>query len=131
MTKPDKKVQYDETTKTNQTHVAFKPKILRRVTLPQFKVVELNYYKFDSAIVEKLKIEKDDKGVMVEKTVAVAHVTDLVTGEQGQIVVGSVLRGVLAENYANDSYVDKAFAIRKNDVAGKRYKNYLVDEIEA
>jgi hypothetical protein len=59
-----------------------------------------------------------------------ANVVDLETGEECQIIVNAVLRGVLDEFYPDAGYVGKAFQIvRHAKAAGKRYNTFSVDEI--
>jgi len=106
-------------------------KIAKRVTVRTMKVEKDEIFvKFESKIETKKKMEKDEAGKMVEKTIDVARVTDLTTGESVQIVIGSVLRSDLGEHYPNDSYVGKGFRLQKKDVPGKRYKTYEIDELD-
>lgn len=117
--------------KTPATAAApFKPKILKRVTLPTMKLQPVNYVKFLSAIVAKPKQEKDENGKLVEKTIDIAHAVNLETGEEVHFVVGDVLKKELTSAYPKDAYVGKAFMVEKRDVPGKRYKNYFIAEIE-
>lgn len=108
----------------------FKPKILKRVTLPTLKLGAVNYVKFLSAIQTKPKMEKDENGKPVEKTIDIAHAVNLETGEEVHFVVGDVLKKELTAAYPGDKYVGKAFMVEKKDVPGKRYKNYFIAEIE-
>ena len=112
---------------------AFVPKVVRKVTMPTIKVAagDTVWIKFLDAIQTKQKQEKNEKtGAMEEKTIDVAHIVMLDSGEEGQIVVGDVLKKNLDENYPDAGYVGKGFQIEKKQVPGKRYMNYLIDEIE-
>jgi len=111
---------------------AFVPTILKKVTMPTIKIAagETVWVKFLDAIQTKQKQEKNEKtGLMEEKTIDIAHIVTLNDGEEGQIVVGDVLKKNLDENYPNAGYVGKGFQIEKKQVPGKRYMNYLIDEI--
>lgn len=133
MAKPKETVDVPTTKK-------FQPKVIKRVTMPTIKVGtnDVTYIKFLEAIQTKVKMEKDDKtGTLIEKTIDIAHVAIYGIGEEsmqflteGQIVIGDVLKKNLEENYPEAAYVGKAFQIEKKDVEGKRYKNYMIDEIE-
>jgi hypothetical protein len=56
--------------------------------------------------------------------------TDLETGQDVQVIVATVLRGILTEDYPNDSYVGKGFAITQYRVPGKDYNHFDVAELE-
>jgi hypothetical protein len=109
----------------------FVPKVVRNVILPTLKLVSgvPHYVKFDSAIIAKPSKEKVD-GEWIEKTINIANVTELESGEQVQIVCGDVLVKNMSEAYPDESYVGKGFMIEKSDVAGKRYKAYKIAEVE-
>jgi hypothetical protein len=110
-------------------------KIEKRIVVPTMKV-ELNtaiFVRFEQPIEarKKMEEEKQPDGTMkaVEKTIEIARVTNLETGEICEIVAGTVLMSELAEAYEQGGYVGKSFRILKKDVAGKRYKAYELDEI--
>lgn len=111
----------------------------RAVTLPTFKV-EVDkplYLKVNGAMYlgkEQKAAAGDAKGgkAKMDQPATIMPVTNVETGEQGQIIVNAVLKGILEETYPDESYVDKAFEIVKHDKrAGKRYHTFSVFEIEA
>ena len=60
----------------------------------------------------------------------VAKIVNLATGEDMTMVIPAVVKGVLEDNYPNDEYVNKYFAIVKKPMrAGKRYFDYIVKEL--
>jgi len=108
----------------------FVPVVVKQVTLPILKKVDdVTAY---VAITGKIFTGKQVSGKDAEKMepAQLANVVNLETGEECQIICNSVLKSTLEENYENASYVGKAFAITQYKVAGKRYKNYKISEIE-
>ena len=110
--------------------------VKRRIVVPTMKV-ELNktiYIRCEQQIEarKKMEDEKQADGSMkpVEKTIEIARVTNLETGEVVEFVAGTVLMSELSQAYPDGSYVSKSFRILKKDVPGKRYKDYELDEIE-
>lgn len=110
--------------------------VKRRIVVPTMKV-ELNkaiFIRFEQAIEarKKMEDEKQADGSMkpVEKTIEIARVTNLETGEIVEFVAGTVLMSELSQAYPEWAYVNKSFRILKKDVPGKRYKDYELDEIE-
>lgn len=58
-------------------------------------------------------------------------VRDAADGNEKELLVATVLRSTLTENYPDDSYVGKTFACVQGPVpAGKRYKTMTVNEVE-
>ncbi len=110
---------------------ALKFKLARRIVVPTMKV-ELDteiFIRFEQKIEARKKIEEEN-GQQVEKTIEIARVTNLETGEICEIVAGTVLMSELSEAYPEHGYVNKCFRILKKNVPGKRYKAYELDEIE-
>lgn len=71
------------------------------------------------------------KGIK-EGTLAVVRVTELGSGQLFNLVLNSITASELDRAYEDQSYVGKSFAIRKmGTVAGKRYKDVQIVEIEA
>lgn len=105
--------------------------VKKQVTRPviQMKEGEAIHVVFQGAIYRGKEI-KAKQGEPDSKPADLCHVVSLDTGLIGQIVVGEVLKGTLIEAYPNDGYVGKAFRITKSPVAGKRYKQYAVAELE-
>lgn len=108
-------------------------KIKKRVTLPLFKIVpnqEL-YIRCESAMFIGKEITEKDPKAKKKEPATLMQVTDLQTGELGQIICGAVLKGILNDEYPNDAYKGKCFAIEMHKIAGKDYNGYTVTEIEA
>lgn len=110
----------------------FVPKIAKVVTLPlsKFKVDVPKYVQFEGAIFTGKPVKAKD-GEAEEKPADLANVIDLETGEPCQIIVGSVLRGILEDNYPDAGYIGHRFQIIQHaQREGKRYKTYTVNELE-
>ena len=116
---------------TDNAVSVFKPKIIRVVTKPLFKMAQgvTRYFKFDSAMFVGKEI-KESGSVSKKEPATLAYVTDLETGEQGQFIVSAVLKSIMAEDYAGDAYVGKSFAIRQQRIPGKAYNGIDLAEIE-
>ena len=117
--------------KTTQAPVpAFK--IKNTVTLPLSKwSVDTPKYLLITAPIFLGKQVSDQKGQNGD--MAPAHLfrgTDLLTGEQVEVIAGTVLMETLKEAYPDDGYVGLQFMITQHKVEGKRYKTYSVTEIE-
>ena len=99
--------------------MTFVPKIKRHVTLPLFKMVKDKplYVKFDTAMFEGRKI--DDQ----KDAATLINVTNLESGEVGQIIVPAVLKSTIAENYEGETYKGLCFMITfvPKDQTGKKY----------
>lgn len=109
--------------------VAKRKKLLTRPILKFVKDVP-QYIKFEGAIYlgKEMKQKAEDKK---KEPAHLADVIDLQTGELAQIIVNAVPMSVLKENYPNDSYVGKCFAItRQSRKEGKAYDPFSVEEIE-
>lgn len=110
-------------------------KMVRQVTAAVWKWNDNSprYVRFETAIAQgKAQIRAKKTGTDSTEPMKVAHiaqVTNLLDNKRYTLVIGEVLRGDLMENYKDDSYVGKCFAIEKNDIPGKRYKGYTVQEI--
>jgi len=64
------------------------------------------------------------------RSLALMGATDLVTGESWRVVADSVLASELRSHYTADSYVGRAFEIRKfKPEGGKRYATFAIAEI--
>lgn len=104
----------------------FKMKRTKSVAVPLFKFVanEPRFYLIDGPAFVGKKI--DDK----KEAATLLPVTDLETGEQGQIIVGAVLKSLIAESYPDDSYVGKKFEMTLRKRADKSYNTYDLYEVE-
>lgn len=108
----------------------FKREVAKVVTLPLFKWtvgVEL-CFSADSPIFKGKEIKGVGDAAKMEPA-DLMNVTNLETGEQGQIIVGAVLKGIMEETYPDAEYVGKRFAVTQSKVDGKRYKAYQVLEL--
>lgn len=114
-------------------NTGFQPKRKKLLTRPVLKFEEgkPRYVKIQGAVYvgKEMKAKAgDDKK---REPANLADVIDLETGEPAQIIISAVVKSVLDENYPNQSYVDKCFAITKQGrEAGKQYFKYNVEEIE-
>lgn len=110
----------------------FTPKIKRNITLPLIKPVidQPVYIKVTGPMFEGKKIEgTGDKAKMEPATLL--NCVNLETGEDAQIIVPAVLKGIFEDEYDGDAYVGKGFAVTKHPKAsGKRYHPFSVAELE-
>jgi hypothetical protein len=112
--------------------VDFVPKRKRLLTKPllKYSVGMAVYVLIETAahIGKEMKPGADGKK---KEPATLCDVVDLKTGEPCQIILNAVVKSVLAEEYPNDSYVGKCFAITKQArVTGKAYDPFSVEEIE-
>lgn len=111
----------------NTKPAGFQFKVKKHVTVPLLKMVNNTpiYVKFESAVF--LGKVVDDKKAAPH----MANCINLETGEQVQIILGTVLLGNLEEAYPDESYVGKAFELVKQAPEGSRkYALYQIAEIE-
>jgi hypothetical protein len=81
------------------------------------------FLKITSAIFKKI--------VTPSTQLEVADAVNLETGESCCVVVDTVLKNVLRDNYPNDGYVELTFRIMKYaPVAGKGYATFNVEEVQ-
>jgi len=113
----------------------FAPKIKKILTLPLLKMAEGSpiYVKFTGPYFIGKAIKEDDPKKAKEPPI-MANVVNLPTGELVQIMLGSVLVGILKDEYPNDSYVEKGFEImlteKKRGRNGGNYNTYKVAELD-
>lgn len=109
-------------------------KTLKKLTRPTFKFVigKAVYVRIDEKVFIGKELKKDaSEGGNKREPAHVANVTNLETGELGQIIVSAVVLSVLNDEYPGDTYVGKCFSITKlQKTEGKAYFPYNVDEIE-
>jgi hypothetical protein len=120
---------------TPATHAARPFKVKRSVTLPLFKFQEgvERYLHVDGAMYEAKPLKKLTPAQAAKKPPILMHVTDMLTGEEGQIIVNTVLADILKDEYPEEGYVGKSFAITRHPIDTSRDKNYAtfsVMEIE-
>jgi hypothetical protein len=107
---------------------AFKVKQVTRNVFPQRDNQTL-FVRFIGATYQGKELANPGPGPKKEPPV-LAEVSNLETGELGLIIVNKVLAGELAEKFPNDGYVGKEFAITMKPVEGKRYKTFVLYELE-
>lgn len=107
-------------------------KVKKNLTPPllKFSEGETRYIKVTS----KVYIGKEMSTKAGEVKREPAHIVDCVnleTGEQSQIIVSAIVMSVWKDEYPNDAYVNKSFAITKEGrVPGKQYMRFRVEELE-
>lgn len=112
-------------------------KAVRPVTLPAIvikKEGDVRYLRIEDKMYvgpkQPDKTDKDGKIIPAMDPPTLCHVTDVATGEMGTFVIPSMVSGNLSEQYPDDSYVGKTFAIQhKGKRDGKRYADFQVAEI--
>lgn len=134
----------------NAAPQGFVPKIAKVITLPLLKMRpgEPLYVKFTAPhfvgkrIKEDLATIEENKALVaagkpakpVKEPPVMANVINLPTGELVQIMLGSVLVGILADDYPGDAYVGKGFLIelkeQKRGRNGGNYNTYKVAELD-
>lgn len=119
---------------------ALKFKIKSHVTVPLLKTPDSGvpiYVQITGAIFKAKPLEgaraavTNADGTSKNEPPMLAHAINLETGEVCQIIVNSVLQTELQEAFPDDTYVGRAFEIKKFKMAnGKRYATFQVAEIE-
>jgi hypothetical protein len=105
---------------------------MKAVRLPQSKFEENvpKYLRIISAIVQSRVREGTDTA---RKPADVCSCEDLNTGMHVEIIVGTVLKNILDENYPDAAYVGKAFEIiqgaKTGKQVGKEWRAYSVKEL--
>lgn len=99
----------------------------RTIAMPLFKLVAdtPRFFLADGAMFIGKQI--DDK----KEAATLMAVTDLETGEQGQIIIGQVLKELLIEQYPENGYVGKRFELCLRKRADKKYNTYDLFEVAA
>ena len=99
----------------------------RTIAMPLFKLVAdvPRFFLADGAMFIGKQI--DDK----KEAATLMAVTDLETGEQGQIIIGQVLKELLIEQYPENGYVGKHFELCLRKRADKKYNTYDLFEVAA
>lgn len=111
----------------------FKTKKILTRPLLKFEEGKPRYVKIDAKmyIGKDMKVRESDKDKPKKEPAMLANVINLETGEEAQIIVSAVVKSVLEEEYPNDTYVGRGFAITKlGRAAGRQYFAYNVEEIE-
>jgi hypothetical protein len=114
----------------------FKPVTKKLLTRPVIKWVvdKTRYFKIENAmhigkdIKPKRNADPDEKK---KEPATICNVVDLETGALAQLIVNAVLKSVLTEEYPQDTYVGKCFAVTKQSrQPGKQYDPFNIEEIE-
>lgn len=120
----------------------FVPEVVKIVTMPLLKLKQNEpvYVKFlDKTFVGKElknepKVDANGKPTVRKEPPVMAHIIDLSTGEQADIMLGKVLQGILDDDYPQHAYVSKCFMIelkeQKRGRSGGNYNTYSVAEIK-
>ena len=107
-------------------------KVKRNITLPLIKpaIDTPVYIKIASPMFVGKAIQKAGDGKNMEPATLV-NCVNLETGEEAQIIVPAVLKGIFEDEFPDEAYVGKAFQITKHaKVSGKQYHNFSVAELE-
>ena len=105
--------------------------VKKNVTLPLFKW-SAGVSKFLTIMgpVFQGKAIKETGATKNKEPAFLCNVTDLESGELGQIIVATVLKSIFHEEYPEDAYVGKSFEIKQRKIPGKDYNGFDVTEIE-
>jgi hypothetical protein len=107
----------------------FKPKILRRVTIPVLKMKPNRpyYLKFLAPIHEGPRLEKQK----YDNAAQITTVLNFETGEVATLICRTVLVKEIFKAYSNDAYVNKCFEIifQNHPDPEQKYKLFTISEI--
>ena len=108
----------------------FKRKKLLTIPVLKFKEGETRYVKITEAM-HVGKPQKAKEGEKAKEPAVLANCINLEDGAICQIIVSAVVKSVLTEEYPNDGYVGKCFAITKQGRnPGKQYNQFDIEEVE-
>lgn len=108
----------------------FKRKKLLTVPVLKFKEGETRYVKI-TEVMHVGKPQKAKEGEKAKEPATLASCINLEDGAVCQIIVSAVVKSVLSEEYPNDGYVGKCFAITKQGRnPGKQYNQFDIEEVE-
>lgn len=108
------------------------PRVKKILTLPllKLKIGEPVYIKFTAPLFVGKLIEDSQ----TKEPPTMANVINLPTGELVQIMLGSVLQGILKDDYPGDGFVGKSFMVtlaeKKRGKGAGTYNTYSVAELE-
>lgn len=129
------KARNDSQTETEVKHAGtpFAYTVLKKVRVPTLKLDDEGevFVRILEAITTKQSPVKGEDGVMRLKDIDIIRVENLATKEVCDMVGGAALVSTLKDyEGGNGAYIGKCFRIAKHrPAAGKRFKNYEVDEI--
>ena len=123
-----------EATPTTETRTAFKPVIVKHVTMPTLKLMPdvAVYVKITDPIFEG-KSQPPKEGEEPKKAPMIFNVINLETGEVCQMVAGKVVEREIVDTYSDDAYVNRCFMIvkgKKKGTTDRGYFTYAIAEIE-
>lgn len=106
-------------------------KVKRNITLPLIKpqidvpvYIQITGPMFTGKKIDSGKTKDMEPAEMV-------NCLNLETGEEAQMIVPSVLKGIFEDEYDSDAYVGLGFSVTKHAKAsGKRYHPFSVAELE-
>lgn len=114
--------------------------VVKVLTLPLLKLragltifIKPTEKMFQAKPQKNVKADSEDAN---KKPPTLMHCIDLQTGEQVQIIPGSILADIFNDDYPNDTYVGRGFKIVVGEQkavqggGGKRYNQYTVSEIK-
>lgn len=109
-------------------------KVKKKVTIPTLKFPPGSRicFKITTPIKEGRALKESRAGNPTNK-MGPAQVMEIMSpeGELRQLVVATVFRSELDDNYPDEGYVGKWFVVKKLPIAeGKRYSTFEIDEIE-
>lgn len=106
-------------------------KIAKNVTLPLLKIKPNGapaFVRFEAPMYVGKEI-KGQEGKKKMEPATLAHVINLETGEECQIICPLLLRERLTENYPENAYVGKCFRVTLMREEGKKYNLVGIQEI--
>lgn len=104
---------------------AFVPRKIRSITKQLLKLENNRPYYLRLVGPMFLGKKIDDQ----KEPATLIDVVNLETGEENQIIVAAVLKGILHETYEGDSYVGKCFEVVKHRIAEAKYNTFNLSEI--
>jgi hypothetical protein len=108
----------------------FKTKRLLTIPVLKFTEGQARYVKITAAM-HVGKQQKAAEGEKAKEPATLANCVNLEDGAVCQIIVSSVVKSVLTEEYPGDGYVGKCFSITKRGRnPGKQYNQFDIEEIE-
>ena len=130
MAKKDETKKDEKTEATETAPVAFKPTIIKHVTMPTLKLMpDVPVY---VKILEKMfegKTQPAKEGETPKKAPWIFNVINLETGENCQMVAGTVVQREIVDSYPKDAYVEKCFMITKGKKKGSGDRGYFTYSI--
>lgn len=107
-------------------------KVKRRVVEQLIKLKEETEYTFllRGEIYKAKDVARTRKESEPKDPPYLCSVTDMTTGEEGVIIVPTVLRSELEDFYPDSTYIGRVFQICKHKIEGKRYSTWDIAEME-